>query len=85
MVGSTFFLVSILLIACDTTLAIFSLPQTFIFTLHYIAFPGSRVSQNDCRMWNMSSKPDGISKATEGLIERQLLSSVTPETGPELS
>jgi hypothetical protein len=23
---------------------------------HYITFPGSRVSQNDCRMWNTSSK-----------------------------
>jgi hypothetical protein len=26
------------------------------FTLHFIAFPRSKVSQNDCRMWNMSYK-----------------------------
>jgi hypothetical protein len=25
-------------------------------TLHCIAFPGSRVSRSDCRMWNMSYK-----------------------------
>jgi hypothetical protein len=24
--------------------------------LHYITFPGSKVSQNDCRMWNKSYK-----------------------------
>jgi hypothetical protein len=26
------------------------------FTLHYIAFPGSKVSRNNCRMWSMSYK-----------------------------
>jgi hypothetical protein len=25
-------------------------------TLHYIRFPGSKVSQNDCRIWNKSYK-----------------------------
>jgi hypothetical protein len=29
-------------------------------TLHYIAFPGSIVSQNDCRMWNMLYKYKNI-------------------------
>jgi hypothetical protein len=28
----------------------------FITFLHYITFPGSRVGQNDCRMWNKSYK-----------------------------
>jgi hypothetical protein len=28
--------------------------------LHCIAFPGSRVSQNDCRMWNMPYKYKNI-------------------------
>jgi hypothetical protein len=27
----------------------------------YIAFPGFKVSQNDCRMWNMSYKYKNIS------------------------
>jgi hypothetical protein len=28
--------------------------------LHYTAFPGSKVSQNDCRIWNMSYKYKNI-------------------------
>jgi hypothetical protein len=46
----------------------FNVANTSIFyyiTLHYIAlhcisFPRSRVSQNDCRMWNMSCKYKSI-------------------------
>jgi hypothetical protein len=28
--------------------------SSILVTLHYITFPGSKVSQNDCRMWNKS-------------------------------
>jgi hypothetical protein len=31
-------------------------PATICWTLHYITFPGSKVSQNYCRMWNKSYK-----------------------------
>jgi hypothetical protein len=30
--------------------------QLHYITLHYITFPGSIVTQNDCRMWNKSYK-----------------------------
>jgi hypothetical protein len=33
-----------------------ALPGLHFITLHCTAFPGSKVSQNDCRMWNISCK-----------------------------
>jgi hypothetical protein len=33
--------------------------------IHYITFPGSKVSQNDCRMWNKSYKYKDIYSTTE--------------------
>jgi hypothetical protein len=37
----------------------------FYITIHYIAFPGYKVSENDCRIWNMSYKYKNMYSITE--------------------
>jgi hypothetical protein len=41
---------------CMAMMSVTGMCASQLQSLHYIASPGSRVRQNDCRMWNVSYK-----------------------------